>query len=88
MTDRFEWFDVSPKRAVLYQINKDNPFNKKIAEVFYNELDKDGFVVRLHDKDNPLIREWVAQSVKTKQEAMELALAELVARRIDKANNT
>lgn len=84
---RYEWADISPKRAILHLVRDDNPYNKKIAEVFYNELTRDGFVVQLHDENNPLIADWIAQAIQDKQEAMKYALVELVARRIDKANN-
>lgn len=86
MSHRFEWADISPKRAVLYLIRDDSTYNQKIAEVFYNELDKNGFVARLHDENNPLIGNWIAQAITDKQEAMKVALVEIIARRLDRAN--
>jgi hypothetical protein len=86
MSTRYEWADISPKRAVLYLVDDENPRNKKIAEVFYNEYEKNGFVARLVDNKNPLVTEWVNSAIETKQEAMKIALVALVARRIDKAN--
>lgn len=85
MAQRLQWADISPFRAVLYQIDDDNPFNKKVASVEYNHNDGTFYALIFHrdridkpcdvDTDRP-----------NKVAAMESAMAMLVARRFDETN--
>jgi len=80
---RLEWADISPYRAVLYLVDDENPFNKQIASVAYDH-EKGSFLALLHRSNVALSDAQI--DIPTKVEAMEAAMALLVASRFDKAN--
>jgi hypothetical protein len=83
---RLEWADINPYRAVLYQIDDENPINKKVASVEYDR-DQKKFIAVVNHLRSPAVAD--AQiNIDTKVEAMETALAMLVAMRFDQANKT
>ena len=74
------WFDASEYQAILYEIDTDEICNKKVAEVTYNK-DAGGFVALIFREQ--LLRD--AQiNIPSKVEAMEAAMALLVANRFDR----
>lgn len=84
MATRLQWADISPFRAVLYQIEDDNPYNKKIAEVAYNH-DQRVFCALIYDNESRVPLRDAQVDIPTKVEAMEAAMAMLVAARFDAA---
>jgi hypothetical protein len=82
---RLQWFDATPYQAVLYEIDSAEPRNKKIAEVTYN-YDQKTFVSLIYDPDSRIPLRDAQINIPTKIEAMEAAMALLVASRFDKAN--
>ena len=82
---RLQWFDATPYQAVLYEIDTDEVRNKKIAEVTYN-YDQKTFVSLIYDPDSRIPLRDAQIDIPTKVEAMEAAMALLVASRFDKAN--
>lgn len=86
MATRLQWADLGPYRAVLYLIDDDNPLNKKIAEVAYNNTEGKfvSLIYNVGDYKAPLRDAQI--DIPTKVEAMESAMAMLVASRFDKAN--
>jgi hypothetical protein len=83
---RLEWADISPYRAVLYQIDDESPINKKVASVEYDRQDNKFIAVVNHLRSSDVAD--AAYDIDTKVEAMETALAMLVAMRFDQANKT
>ena len=82
---RLQWFDATPYQAVLYEIDTDLVYNKKIAEVTYN-YDQKTFVSLIYDPGSHIPLCDAQIDIPTKVEAMEAAMALLVARRFDRAN--
>jgi hypothetical protein len=70
----------------LYLVDDDNPINKKIAEVAYNNAEGKfvSLIYNVGDYKAPLRDAQI--DIPTKVEAMEAAMAMLVASRFDKAN--
>jgi hypothetical protein len=81
---RLQWADLSPYRAVLYRIEDDNPFNKKVAEVVYNTAEQ-SFTSLIFDPDSRIPLRDAQIDLPSKVEAMEAAMALLVASRFDRA---
>lgn len=84
MGQRLQWADLGPYKAYLYLIDDDSPINKKVAEVTYNS--DDGTFVSLIFGDRHRGFSDAQIDIPTKVEAMEAAMALLVASRFDKAN--
>ncbi len=82
MASRYQWFDASPYRAVLYEIADDRPVNRKVAAIEFNHDDR-RFMLHLFSNGLPYV-ESVA-SFEDKQSAMEQVIAELVARRMNQS---
>ena len=82
---RLQWFDATPYQAVLYEIDTDEVYNKKIAEVTYN-YDQKTFVALIYDPDSRIPLRDAQIDIPTKVEAMEAAMALLVAKRFDESN--
>ena len=81
MAQRLEWADLGPYQAYLYLIDDESPINKKVAEVTYNTHDQ-AFVTIIYR--DAIVRD--AQiDIPTKVEAMEAAMALLVANRFDRS---
>lgn len=77
---RLEWADISPYRAVLYQIEDDNPFNKKVAEVNYDR-NNGMFIAQVKESDYRMRDALIG--IPSKIEAMEQAMALLVVTRFE-----
>ena len=81
MGQRLQWADLGPYQAYLYLIDDESPINKKIAEVTYNTNERTFVTIIYRDS---IVRD--AQiDLPTKVEAMEAALALLVANRFDRS---
>jgi hypothetical protein len=78
---RLHWADISPYRAVLYEIREDNPFNRKIASVEY-DYETCTFMACIHNGEVLFDAE---TELASKIEAQEHALAMLVVRRMEQA---
>lgn len=78
---RLQWFDATPYQAILYEIDTDEPRNTKIAEVTYNH-DQKTFVSLIYR--DQLLRD-AQVNIPSKVEAMETAMALLVANRFDRS---
>jgi hypothetical protein len=78
---RLEWADISPYRAVLYEIREDNPFNRKLASVEY-DWETGTFMSCIHNGEILFDAEL---ELATKIEAQEHAIAMLVLKRMELA---
>lgn len=87
MGKRLQWVDHPPYRAALYEIDDDNPFNRCVASIRYDH-DSATFVAVINnsplDKKAPYAD--AQTNIPTKIEAMEAAMAMLVANRFDRAS--
>lgn len=81
MGTRLQWADRGPYRSVLYKIDDDSCVNKKVAEVTYdhNEGTFVSLIFNLDDYKAPI--RYAQINIASKTEAMEAALAMLVANR-------
>lgn len=86
MGKRLQWADHPPYRAALYEFDDDNPFNRCVASIRYDH-NSGTFVALINGPDNKLPVYADAQTnIPTKIEAMEAAMAMLVANRFDRAS--
>lgn len=79
MSSRLEWVDISPYRAVLYEIRSDNPFNRKVAVIEYDFTNRE-FYGLIQDK------KFLSVGFAEKKNAMEATLAALVFDRLTQEN--
>jgi hypothetical protein len=79
------WADVSPYRAVLYEVEDSNPYNRRIASVDFNHENKTFMTRTFASPGSTTVTELVID-IPTKVAAMEQALAELVIQRMNKAD--
>ena len=86
MGTRLEWADISPYRAVLYQIDDENPFNRKVGSVEYNHDDKKFIAIVNHERSAAIVDAQI--NLDSKIEAMETTMAMMVVRRFDQANKS
>lgn len=87
MGKRLSWVDHHPYLAALYEIDDDIPFGRCVASIRY---DHDSHTFTAFINNGPLDKKApYADSqtdIPTKIEAMEAAMAMLVANRFDRAN--
>jgi hypothetical protein len=84
MGQRLQWADLGPYKAYLFLVDDDSPINKKVAEVIYDHEANKFISMLFHEQVGSLVDAQI--DLPTKVEAMEAALALLVANRFDKAN--
>ena len=75
-------------KSILYRVDSDNPYNKRVAEVWF-DMNNRVFRVGMGNPDvYPGTLGKLEAELATEQEAMELAVATLVNRRFDHADKS